>query len=178
MSTGDYSINELPAMAKTLATSNTYTGDFDSFSTTINAMPRRCGKTRAYEWAKEHLSDWIMNEEVDVRLVAPDKDSSLQKIVKGKAVMTRRIVQIFIADPDEHVPLDDALLYQGPQKLTDLTDEELFFEVPIMALLEEHNEKRAGTLNKKATEKAGRDIYLDPIRIRDLKMTVVDLAVF
>src|SRR5690349_21017651 len=38
----------------------------------------------------------------------------------------RRIIQVFIADPDQNVPLDSALLYRGDQKLTDLTDQELF----------------------------------------------------
>src|SRR5262249_38247061 len=54
----------------------------------------------------------------------------------------RRLVQVFIADPNENVPLDKALLYSGTQKLTDLTDQELFFEIDIKSILEAHNAER------------------------------------
>lgn len=90
----------------------------------------------------------------------------------------RRIIQVFIADPDINVPLADALLFNGTQKLTDLTDQELFFEVTIADLLAKHNEKRAKWLDKDATKKAGKDVMLEPARIRDLKMTVVNIAAF
>jgi len=90
----------------------------------------------------------------------------------------RRIVQVFIVDPDSRVPLKDAVLFEGEQQLTDLTDEELFFEVPIKDLLDKHNEMRIATVDKKATNKIGKDIFLDPARIRDLRMTIVDVAIF
>ncbi len=90
----------------------------------------------------------------------------------------RRIVQVFIADTDENVPMEQALLYRGEQKLTDSTDQELFFEIPINDLLGTHNSNRSKLLNKKATEKSGKDVFLEPIRIRDLVMTVVQIASF
>lgn len=90
----------------------------------------------------------------------------------------RRVVQVFIVDPDERVPLEKALLYQGEQKLTDATDRELFFEIDIKRLLDRHNEERVQILDKEATAKSGRDVYLEPIRIRDLKMVVVNIATF
>lgn len=95
---------------------------------------------------------------------------------KGEPTMAnRRLVQVFIADPDENVPLADSLLYSGEQKLTDLTDQELFFEIDIRSILASHNEKRAKLVNKKVKE---RTEYLEPARIRDLKMTVVSVATF
>lgn len=90
----------------------------------------------------------------------------------------RRVVQIFIADTDENVDMGNALLYQGDPKFTDLTDEELFFELNIKELLDKHNEIRAKTIDKKSTKRAGRDVFLEAARIRDLKMVVVDIAVF
>lgn len=90
----------------------------------------------------------------------------------------RRIVQVFIADTTEDIPLENGLLHQGEPKFTDLTDEELFFEIGMKDLLDKHNEIREKTLDKKATKKSGRDVYLEPARIRDLKMVVVDIAVF
>lgn len=91
---------------------------------------------------------------------------------------SRRIVQVFIADPNENVPLAKAVLYTGTQHLTDLTDNELFFEVPIAELLKAFNSERVTWTDKEASKKAGKDIFLDPVKIRDLKMVVVTIAQF
>lgn len=91
---------------------------------------------------------------------------------------TRRIVQVFIADPNENVPLEKSVLYRGEQKLTDATDTELFFEVPITDLLTKHNAVRVTLPDKEASRKAGKDILLEAVKIRDLKMVVVTVAQF
>jgi hypothetical protein len=91
---------------------------------------------------------------------------------------TRRYVQVFIADPNENVPLAESVLYKGDQKLTDLTDTELYFEVPMAEILKTHNGKRVCWTDKDATKKAGKDVFLDPVKIRDLKMVVVTIAQF
>lgn len=88
----------------------------------------------------------------------------------------RRIVQVFIVDPDEKMPLKESLLYQGDIELTDLTDQELFFEIEIKSILIEHNKRRCEIEDKKAESKEKK--YLEPIRIRDLNMTVVNIAKF
>jgi hypothetical protein len=93
-------------------------------------------------------------------------------------VSTARIVKVFIADSNDNLPLDKRVLHTGAEQLTDLTDQELFFEVPIAELLAKHNAVRAATVDKKQAEKFGRDIYLEPARIRDLKMVVVTVAQF
>ena len=90
----------------------------------------------------------------------------------------RRIVQVFIADPNENVPLDQAVLYKGEQKLTDCTDAELFFELNIGPLLAEHNAKRVKWPDKELTHKVGKDIFLEPVKIRELAMRVVEIAKF
>lgn len=89
-----------------------------------------------------------------------------------------RIVRVFIVDRDDKLPLESRVLYSGEEKLTDLTDQELFFEVNINEALKAHNELRSKTLNKAATEKLGKDVMLEPIRIRDLSMCVVTVASF
>lgn len=91
------------------------------------------------------------------------------------AQTNRRLVQVFIADPDEDVPLDQCLLYSGEQKLTDLTDQELFFEVDVKSILDAHNQKRTKIVNKSVKE---RTELLEAARVRDLKMTVVTIAQF
>jgi len=91
---------------------------------------------------------------------------------------TARIVKVFIADANDNLPLEKRVLFSGEEKLTDLTDQELFFDVPIAELLANHNAVRATTVDKKQAEKFGRDIFLEPARIRDLKMVVVTVAQF
>jgi hypothetical protein len=95
--------------------------------------------------------------------------------IKVANMSSRRLVQVFIADPDENVPLESCLLYSGKQKLTDLTDQELFFEIDIKSIMDTHNQKRASIVNKSIKE---RTENLEPARIRDLKMTVVTIATF
>lgn len=94
---------------------------------------------------------------------------------KETTMQARRLVQVFIADPDENVPLDKSLLYSGEQKLTDLTDQELFFEIDMKSILETHNAFRITLINKKVKERAEN---LEPVKIRDLRMVVVDVATF
>lgn len=88
---------------------------------------------------------------------------------------TCRLIEVVVVDPTDHVPLADRLLYQGERKLTDLTDQELFFEIDINAILKAHNEKRVKIVNKAVKD---RTEYLEPARIRDLKMNVVTIATF
>jgi hypothetical protein len=97
---------------------------------------------------------------------------------KGEQMPNRRVVQVYVVDPDERVPIEGALLYEGEAKFTDATDQELFFELPIKELLDEHNTVRQKLTDEKASMASGRDVTLKPIRIRDLKMTVVTLAAF
>jgi hypothetical protein len=89
-----------------------------------------------------------------------------------------RIVKVFIADSNENLPLEKRVLHSGAERLTDLTDQELFFDVPIAELLAKHNDVRKATVDKAQAEKFGRDIFLEPARIRDLKMVVVTVAQF
>ena len=95
-----------------------------------------------------------------------------------KAIPAMRIVKVIIADTDENLPLDRRVIYTGPEHVTDLTDQELFYEIPIAELLAAHNKLRVETFNTRATVKLQRDVVLEPIRIRDLKMVVVTVASF
>lgn len=90
----------------------------------------------------------------------------------------RRLVKVIIADTDPNVPLEQCLLYSGTETFTDATDQELFFEIPIKDILDKHNAKRVQFLDKEATKKSGKDVKLEPVRIRHLKMVVVEIAKF
>lgn len=88
----------------------------------------------------------------------------------------RRLVQVFIADPNENIPLESSLLYSGEQKFTDATDQELFFEIDINSILKKYNaDVRTKAVDKKVKD---RTEYLEPAKIRDLKMVVVKIAEF
>jgi hypothetical protein len=106
-------------------------------------------------------------------------DSETQKVKAPPAMPTPvRIVKVFIADTDERLPLNKRILHTGEEQLTDLTDQELFFEVPIAELLKTHNALRMQTIDKKAAAKSDHEVFLEPVRIRDLKMVVVTVASF
>lgn len=92
--------------------------------------------------------------------------------------MGTRLVRVFVSDPDDSLPIDSRVLYQGDEKLTDLTDQELFFELPIQELLTKHNGVRGKTRDKDQSNTFGRDVMLEPIKIRDLKMVIVNVANF
>jgi hypothetical protein len=94
---------------------------------------------------------------------------------KEPPMASRRLVKVVIVDPNENVPLEDCVLYSGEEKLTDATDQELFFEIDIKGILEAHNAKRVKVVDKKVKE---RTEHLEPAKIRDLKMVVVNVATF
>lgn len=85
----------------------------------------------------------------------------------------RRVVQVFVSDPDPKVPLENCLLYKGDVKVTDATDQELYFELDIRSLLEAHNKVRTAIMDKSVKDRAE---YLEPAKIRDLKMSVVTIT--
>lgn len=112
------------------------------------------------------------------QIAKENPSSSAALLQKVGAKVSLRLVKVIIADTCEDLPLSQRILFSGPEQATDLTDQELFFELDIKELLANQNAVRAKTLNKKASEKAGKDIFLDPVRVRDLKMVVVNVAVF
>lgn len=84
-----------------------------------------------------------------------------------------RIVQIYIADTYDSIPLDKRLLYEGKPFFTDLTDQELFFTLDVNGILTKHNEYRTTVRDKRVKD---REEMLEPARVRDLKMVVVTVV--
>lgn len=87
----------------------------------------------------------------------------------------RRLVKVIIIDPDDKVPLSQCVLHSGHEHLTDLTDQELFFEIDIKTLLDAHNTGRTKIVDKTIKE---RREFLEPVKVRDLRMVVVTVAQF
>lgn len=86
---------------------------------------------------------------------------------------TRRIVEIFISDPDQSVPLEDVVLYHAERFTTELSDSELFMKIDITALVDEHNKKRVLWPDKRFRESV---VMLEEIKPRALKFTVINVV--
>lgn len=99
----------------------------------------------------------------------------LQAQFQQERAVPNRIVQVYIADPNPNIPLDQQMLHVEPEKYTDLSDQELYFDIDIKGVLAKHNEKRVKIVNKAVKD---RTEYLEPARVRDLKMVVVTIAQF
>lgn len=95
-----------------------------------------------------------------------------------KQMPGKRLVRVIIIDPDPRIEAEDSLLHKGKELLTELDNQELFYELNIKELLDKHNASRSATEDKKASLAAGKKVYLEPVRIRDLVMSVVEIAVF
>ncbi len=115
------------------------------------------------------------NQQDDLMVQAMREHNQHKMEQKKMATPARRLIKVIIVDPDEKVPLEKCLLYSGEEKLTDLTDQELFYEIEIKDMLDDHNEVRAKIVDKTVKE---RTEYLEPIKVRDLRMVVVTVAQF
>lgn len=91
-----------------------------------------------------------------------------------------RLVRVIVVDPHDSVPMAERVLFMGEEKMTDATDEELFFEIAgeLNSKLKAHNDKRVTYTEKKNAADPEKAKKLEPARIRDLKMTVVNIAAF
>lgn len=154
-------MNEMPMLAKSAYASTAYGGeDF----TPMGQLQRRV--------------DAINESYNGLGLGLGVKSGAIKQFSNKEPQVTTRIVKVFIVDTNENIPLEKRVIYSSDEKLTDLTDQELFFEANPAAMLAQHNELRAKTIDKKASERANKDVFLEPARIRDLKMVVVDVAAF
>jgi hypothetical protein len=152
-------LNELPSIGSYNCTATAYTTD--SFPVNLN-----------HQWVGN-----VNTAEIDEQFRHFQKARQLPT-PDPVPFMAKRIVRVYLADTDENVPLDKSLLYKSDEKLTDLNDQELYFEIPVKELLDKHNAVRVGIVDKKATQKIGKEVFLEPVKIRDLKMTVVNIATF
>lgn len=95
-----------------------------------------------------------------------------RKVLMMAQPMLRKVQQ-FLTDPDDNLPLDKRVLFEGEVFLTDETDAELIYRVPVQELLAKHNEYRVTVREKKFKDK---EVLLEPAKIRDLRLTTVTIA--
>ncbi len=158
-------MTEMPQMASLQYSSNTFTPGSSATGgwTASNTIGAPVQVTPNFDFLMFHPR-------------VPDYDTKLEEDDEMTDTPTRRLVKVFMVDPDENIPLNKCLLHRGDEQLTDLTDEELFFEIPVKELLDKHNKERVKV--KKETTGGRKTEYLKKARIRDLRMTVVTIAQF
>lgn len=166
---------ELPPITKSIGyTASATTPDFfvdygaASGTATISHSPVR-------DWLASEQNKEQRRLEVQAALLPKEKNQAPLPKKEPKMPSTLRLARVVVFDPTEALPLDKRILVMTEEKPTDLTDQELFFELDVKNILDKHNAVRAQTRDKKASEKAGKDVFLEPIRIRDLRMTVLEV---
>ena len=142
-------------------------------SSTYGSTAHNLGNFKLLQNAGVNFGDPI-DSKLDLMIAAAQQRVGQQK-QENTSMSSRRLVKVVIVDPNENIPLDCCVLYSGDEKMTDATDQELFFEIDIKKILDEHNAKRVLLIDKKVKE---RTEYLEPAKIRDLKMVVVNIASF
>lgn len=129
------------------------------------------GMTKADAFRKLTFSDQLPPLAVKTN---PKEVINMAMLVEKKD-WTKRLVIMAIVDPDLKVPVEKSILMQKGPFMTDMDDQELFMTSEPHRLLTDHNLLRLGLTTPDDEGKAKK---LSPIRLRDLKMTVVELAVF
>ena len=112
-------------------------------------------------WSTINKDDILTQLEKQANKLEKPKEKELSKL---------RIVSIYIVDADENIDREKAILFKEKEMLTDLTDQELFFEIDLKSILAKHNKYRK-TVDFK-------DEKLKAITYKDLKMNVVTIASF
>lgn len=159
---------QIPMMASSAYASNTMSLDAGNF---LGYHPVPAASDAAVRLATQTPRRTILGAQATTA-------TTHQPNIKEPLPMTtpkRRLVKVVIVDPNENIPLDQCVLYSGDEKVTDATDQELFFEIDIKDMLAKHNERRVKLVDKKVKE---RTEHLEPAKIRDLKMVVVNIAEF
>lgn len=90
----------------------------------------------------------------------------------------RRLVQVYVVDPDVRVPDENAVLYKGDEVVTIETDEEIRDGLDLKKWLKKHNEFRKTVLDEVKSDEGDRDIFLREIRIKDLSIEIFEVVVF
>jgi hypothetical protein len=172
MSSASMTTGDMPQFAASNYTNSAY--GLSDLMIGSAAMQGFVPNTETSAQSKDYFIDAVREHTAARRVSALATPTTTQE-PKPMAKVSRRLVKVIVMDPNENIPLDKCILHSGEEKLTDLDDQELFFELDIKALLAAHNEERVKIADKKVKERVE---HLEPARIRDLKMVVVTVAQF
>jgi hypothetical protein len=112
--------------------------------------------------------------------VNTESQQATEAKIEENQPVPRRLVRVLIVDPNDQVPVAQAMIYDSKEIWTELDNQELFFEADIASKLKDYNEKvRTKIIDKKAKTEAGGALpTLPAARIRELQMRVVEIASF
>lgn len=87
----------------------------------------------------------------------------------------RREVKVSLFDNDPGLDVEDSLV--GKWKVlteddADTTIRELLMNANVKGAMERHNEKRIKTVDKEVLHRTGQQVFLQPIKLKNLKWTV------
>ena len=160
-------LDEIPLISSSNFMVHHYgTADGGELKRSVTAVDMELGEVETNNFGLLQTYDPLLIGEAGRESIIP-----LKRIKEIINMSGRRVVQVIIVDDNEFVPLKDSLLFMDKPRLTDATDQELFFEIGIMDILNKHNTMRIKLKDDKKKN-------LKPARIRDLKMAVVNVALF
>lgn len=165
-------LGDMPTMNTLAYAHSTYQGSLQRGLQAASAVARK--------WDRGPVTGYLATESnFEQQLSALAKTLTDEKGQKMAAKPTRRLIRLLVVDPHPSVPLDQCVLYQSDEKMTDLSDQDLFYEIAseLMPKLKAHNEKRV-TWNERAKADNEKAVKLEPARISDLTMTTVVIASF
>lgn len=178
-------MKEMPTMSVAALTSTAYTPEYTpggSLKADVNWLDakqqqekyavRRVTEAQNYQ---QHAAAMLKNGVVPSNFVFMEKEPMNAAVKQPKL----RVVRVFLVDPDERVPVDQRMLHKSDEMITDATDDELFFKIPVQTLIDDHNKLR-NSVEWEENGPAGvrRVVGLKPIQIRDLSMQVTVIAAF
>lgn len=167
--------NEIPAITSSVYEANAITpAVFNTLTVTDGSAVE--------DWGTLELRGTTPRDWQNRRLIlggSPTYVDAVIETAKGQNMATttnRRMVQIFIVDPEDSVPLDQCLVYKSEPAITDMDDQELLLNIPdLLGIIGKYNEQRIKLRNKSVKERVEN---LDPARLRDLKVHISILAKF
>lgn len=108
----------------------------------------------------------------------PDFTTTTTNLDKEEEIMCRKLVQVYVVDPDVRVPDEKAVLYESKEFVTIETEDEIRDGLDLKGMLKKHNEVRVKILDEVRTDESDRDIFLRKIRIKDISIQILDILTF
>jgi len=88
----------------------------------------------------------------------------------------KRLVRVFIVDPNQSVPIERSVLYDGKEFWTDLDDQDLILQIDLPNLLKTHNVYRTTLPDLYAQRTAGATCNLEAATVMDIKTGIMTLC--
>ncbi len=178
MSTQNHT-GDLPTMSAMSHTHSTYGLGAMSYDAGANAAVAGWQPNQFQAQSDAEATAMLRSRRVAAQMLQHQPEASPAMAIPTSTLIPQdRLVRVIIADTNKSIPQDKRILHKSEEFYTDSTDQELFHEVDVMALLRKHNEYRTTLLDKATDGTSKTNRNLEPARVRDLHMAVVTVAMF